>query len=433
MTIHRAKGLEFAVVCVADLGRRGPGAPPPLLLDGDRVGVRLRALGTAVGVPALDHGALAAERARREDEEERRLFYVAMTRAREALILSGGIDVSRPPEPRPGAAPITWILRAFDGVVEPELTDPAGLGLAAAPAPARPAGTALPAPAALVPAPPAPSPSPAAAPTRLSFSSLGEYGRCAYRWYLRRGLGLPPVTPPPAPAAGPARAAGLDLLTRGSLVHALLEELDFALPRAPAPEAIAAVAAAAGVELTPAEAADVGRLAEAFARSPLCARLAAAQLVRREAPFAFALDPGARGLLVHGVVDVMATEPDGSALVVDYKTNPLESTTPEALTARDYAAQRLVYALAALRGGASRVEVAHCYLERPDAPATATYRAADAPALAERLVGLARGLLAGEFAPTAAPHRELCGSCPGRRALCSHPEALTLRPPEAVT
>ena len=41
MTIHRAKGLEFPVVCVADLGRQGPGGGPPLLLAGD--GARRRA------------------------------------------------------------------------------------------------------------------------------------------------------------------------------------------------------------------------------------------------------------------------------------------------------------------------------------------------------------------------------------------------------
>ncbi len=34
MTIHAAKGLEFAVVCLADLGRTGNGAPPDLLVDG---------------------------------------------------------------------------------------------------------------------------------------------------------------------------------------------------------------------------------------------------------------------------------------------------------------------------------------------------------------------------------------------------------------
>jgi RecB family exonuclease len=125
---------------------------------------------------------------------------------------------------------------------------------------------------------------------------------------------------------------------------------------------------------------------------------------------------------------VVATDADGSVLVVDYKTNPLEGTDPETLTGAEYAAQRLVYGLAALRDGAPRVEVAHCYLERPGEPATAIYTAADAPGLTERLIGLARGLLAGEFAPTETPHYELCGSCPGRRALCSHPEQVTLRP-----
>ncbi|MEA2125906.1 MAG: hypothetical protein QOI80_2688 [Solirubrobacteraceae bacterium] len=431
MTIHRAKGLEFPVVCVADLGRQGPGGGPPLLLGADhRVGLRLRALGAGSTVPALDYPALNDERITREDAEERRLLYVAMTRAEDTLILSGGYDLAKRPEPRPGGAPIAWILRALEPVVALRGNDPVALGTAAA-APPRPAGTALPAPATLLGGAPAPPLAVTAAPTRLSFSSLGEYGQCAYHWYLRRVLGLPRVKPPEGPAASDAPAPapdGLDPLTRGSLVHALLEDLDFAQPAAPTPEAVAAAAATAGVELTGDEVADVARLVEAFARSPLCDRLAAARVVRREAPFAFALDQSSRGLLVNGIVDVLASEADGGVLVVDYKTNPLDTTTPEALTQLDYAAQRLVYALAALRDGAPRVEVAHCYLERPGDPATATYRQADAPALAEQLVGLARGLLAGEFAPTPAPHRELCGSCPGRRALCSHPEELTSRP-----
>ncbi len=431
MTIHRAKGLEFEVVCVADLGRQGPGGAAPLLLGADgRIGLRLRALGAPQSVPALDYDALAAERAAREDEEERRLYYVAMTRARETLILSGGVDLAKVPEPRPGAAPITWVLRALEGVVEVRVNAPGRLGPRSPAAAPRPAGTALPAPATLLGAPPAAAP---AVPARLSFSSLGEYGRCGYRWYLRRVLGLPEVKPPPtAPAepGPPPRAPGLDPLLRGTLVHVLLEDLDFARPSAPAPETVAAVAAANDAELTEAEAADVTRLVEAFAASPLCARLAAARVVRREAPFAFGLEAGTGGPLVHGVVDVLGSEPDGGVLIVDYKTNPLDALDPEELTTRDYDGQRLVYALAALRNGAPRVEVAHCYLERPDAPATAVYRPPDAAGLSERLVMLAGGLLAGRFSVTDTPHRELCGSCPGRRALCSHPETLTLRPAE---
>ena len=423
MTIHRAKGLEFPVVCVADLGRQGPGGGPPLLLGADgRIGIRLRTLGSAAGTPALDHPALNAERLQREAEEERRLFYVAMTRAEETLILSGGIDLSRMPAPRPGGPPLAWILPALEGIVEPRRNDPAAVEPVAAP-PVRPAGTALPAPATLLPGPP-PAP-PFAAPTRLSFSSLGEYGRCPYRWYLRRVLGLPEVKPPPPPDGEAPPAPRIDLRTRGSLVHTLLEDLDFAAPRAPTREAVDAAAALADAELTDAERDDVAALVEAFARSPLCGRLASARTVRREAPFVYPLESG--GLLVHGIVDVVATEADGSVLVVDYKTNPLAGTSPQELTETDYAAQRMVYALAALRSGAPSVEVAHCYLERPDQPATAVYRAADATGLSEALVALAGGLLAGDFAPTPQPHRELCGTCPGRRALCSHPEAVTLR------
>ncbi len=61
---------------------------------------------------------------------------------------------------------------------------------------------------------------------------------------------------------------------------------------------------------------------------------------------------------------------------------------------RDYATQRIVYALAALRGGAPRAEVAYCFLERPDAPVQQAFTPADAPALAERLQELAAGVIA---------------------------------------
>jgi hypothetical protein len=221
---------------------------------------------------------------------------------------------------------------------------------------------------------------------------------------------------------------GLDPRVRGTLVHLLLERLDFARPVVPAEDEVAALAASHGVELTPEEAADVRAAAGAFAASPLCARLAAARRVRREAGFAFGLEPGGAGPLVNGFLDVLAAEHDGAALVVDYKSDRLDGAEPEALVERDYATQRLVYALAALRDGAERVEVAYCFLEAPDRPVSRTYERAEMPALAERLVELARGILDERYEVTAAPHRELCADCPGRRALCSHPESRTLAP-----
>ncbi len=47
MTVHAAKGLEFPVVCVADLGRQPLLRSPKLLVDGERVGLRLRAWAAA--------------------------------------------------------------------------------------------------------------------------------------------------------------------------------------------------------------------------------------------------------------------------------------------------------------------------------------------------------------------------------------------------
>jgi ATP-dependent helicase/nuclease subunit A len=133
---------------------------------------------------------------------------------------------------------------------------------------------------------------------------------------------------------------------------------------------------------------------------------------------------------VRGFVDVLATEPDGTHLVVDSKTDHVTpDDTPEAYVERHYETQRLVYALAALRAGAPRVEVAYCLLERPDQPLITTFTAQDAPEVAARITELAHGILTHDYPVTPTPHRELCGTCPGRHALCRYAEDLTLRPP----
>jgi len=111
---------------------------------------------------------------------------------------------------------------------------------------------------------------------------------------------------------------------------------------------------------------------------------------------------------------------------VDWKSDALGEREPEELTREQYSTQRLIYALAALRAGAERVEVVHCYLERPDEPAVAVYEAADMEALEQELLGLARGVAEGRFEPSAEPHFSLCADCPGRAALCVHEPALTL-------
>src|SRR4029078_2079020 len=114
--------------------------------------------------------------------------------------------------------------------------------------------------------------------------------------------------------------------------------------------------------------------------------LANAAAIKKEAGFAFTLDQDGAGPLVNGFVDVIAKEPDGTTLVVDYKSDRIDDNdTPAGLVERDYATQRLVYALAALRDGAQRAEVVHLLLERPEEPVSVTYEHTQAPELAARL------------------------------------------------
>ncbi|HET8946480.1 MAG TPA: UvrD-helicase domain-containing protein, partial [Candidatus Polarisedimenticolia bacterium] len=89
LTVHKAKGLEFEVVFVPDLGRIESAARP----SGGEVD-RFEIDGRVHPAIALDDGRLNGARAlfeiaqaRHEEAEERRVFYVACTRAREELVL----------------------------------------------------------------------------------------------------------------------------------------------------------------------------------------------------------------------------------------------------------------------------------------------------------------------------------------------------------
>jgi ATP-dependent helicase/nuclease subunit A len=427
MTIHRAKGLEFEVVCVADLGR-GPRWRAELMRIGrdGRFGLRLAEPGTGKRESALDYKALGDERLAAETDEERRLFYVAMTRARERLILSGAAKLDVWPDlngPGGGGGPVAWIgpgLAERDDVaisfVQPE-------DLAVPEPPPPPPIPEPPAPPPIPEPPPPPPPPPPPALAALSFTSLAEYQRCGYRFYAERVLRLPPL---PGQRAGESeRAGGLSATERGTLVHALLERLDFRRPVVATEEAVAAVAVRHGLTVTPggADAAQIIELVDRFATSDLCRRLGRATGVRREEGFRFLLEE----VLIGGVFDVIAREPSGRTLVVDYKTDRLDGADPQELADRAYGTQRLVYALAALRAGSAEVEVVHTFLELPQRPAVAIFTPEQAPALEARLADMARGVLDGRFIVTDAPHRSVCDGCPAEGGLCSWPLEMTRR------
>ncbi|MDP2711012.1 MAG: UvrD-helicase domain-containing protein [Solirubrobacteraceae bacterium] len=461
MSIHAAKGLEFPVVCVADLGRQRPAdGDEDLLVAGDEVGLRLVGL-DGTSETALAYGPLRERARSRAAAEEERVMYVALTRAQERLIVSGGVPLSRWPQEGPKAPPLAWLgpallggdLRALPTLDEPladvafggarvrcAINAPDTIGRVLRSESLAPAGTRLPVAPAPAPRPLEPEPEGAPPVARtLSYSRLAAWERCGYRFYLQRVLGLSDESPPdgggggadeahgpwsaqdvvlpPSSAGGGERAvAELDPRTRGSLVHALLEREDADL---------AELADAAGLQLSDEQVADVLRLRAAFAESPLAQRIARARTVHREHPFTVLLGD----TLLTGIVDVLAIERGRAQLVVDYKTDAVAHATDLAAYVDErYGIQRRAYALAALRGGAARVDVAYAFLEYPAEPVAERFAAADADRLEQELRALASGLLAGRYPVTPVPHRELCETCPGRRALCSYDDELTLRP-----
>ena len=91
MTIHAAKGLEFPVVILPNLDRRVTRYDQEPFID-DRLGIGLSPANPDNNYTESDPGATRLMRERVTNKrvaEEQRLFYVATTRARDRLILSG--------------------------------------------------------------------------------------------------------------------------------------------------------------------------------------------------------------------------------------------------------------------------------------------------------------------------------------------------------
>lgn len=449
MSIHAAKGLEFPVVCVADLGRQPNTQTPDLLIDAERIGLRLVRLDGGRSLPTLDYEELYEERRAREAQEEERVLYVAMTRARERLLLSGSAPFERWPQSARAPTPISWLGPALaqdlptyaqagqsscelalgaGARVSVRFNTPANVGAvlratqlrsdsASGPAPVQPPPARAPVPAPQV------SPGPIERGQVLSYSSLTDLERCGYRFYLERVLGLPEDR---AAARTAGSHGGLEARMRGTLVHRLMESLDFDRPQAPAATQIEELARELGVRVSAQESAEIGRLIEAAWASPLFARLAAARGLHREYPFAFSL--GAGEPLITGFIDVLAQEADGTCLVLDYKSDRVTRQTDLlALVDREYSIQRLLYALAVLREGTREVEIVHWFLERPHEQVAVRYVASDRARLEARLKAKTDWAATRPFLVSESPHRGLCLTCPGRTGLCSWGDEMTLR------
>ena len=258
-------------------------------------------------------------------------------------------------------------------------------------------------------------PAPRALPvSRLSYSGLEAYRRCGYRFYLQRALGLAPVATPAGP---PAAEPGISALLRGTVVHGLLERLEFARPAVPSDEDVAAAIEQHGIEALPADVADVRGMVERLAGSELPGRIAAAGACARSCP--------SPSRSMWATAACSSTESWTSCRRGRrHAGRRLEERRARRARAGEthpdrYSTQRIVYALAALRAGAERVEVVHCYLERPDEPAVAATRRRTGKRSSASYwpcAGRGRGPLRAVFRTA---FRAMCGLSGPGRAVCA--------------
>ncbi len=263
MTVHTAKGLEFPVVFTMALHAETSRQIPALLFSpAYGVGISWRNPFDSEAYGDAAHRAIAAAHNLREEQEQNRLLYVAMTRAQDHLVLSDAFRKQR---------------RSWQRVVHPVL------GLGPEPSAESQAGYTSPrvtisTPEVLVPAKPTAGQHDSA----MTATSLALFADCPRRYYLERYLNLTGQVLHGESTGG--RALGL-------AVH---DEL-------------------AGLRKAKGEALE---LAEPFRRSALGER--AKRAIRREHEFDFMLPVG--DVILRGQIDLWFEE-GGELVVVDYKTD----------------------------------------------------------------------------------------------------------------
>jgi ATP-dependent helicase/nuclease subunit A len=340
MTVHGAKGREFPAVVFADCSNPGGTGGPAVLVsqDGTRVGIRCRPDGLNL-CSGFDYRALCDEDSALADEEERRITYVAMTRAKRHLSVIGRAyfrkDGSRAFEGQMG-----WIAQAPPASVAVRHVGPIdGQVASGAEVPVLVEAGDPPEPIAALPA------VDALRGARVSYSSLDAS-----------------LTEPAEAVAGDAALPGARAF--GERFHDAIQHVDWRAP-------------VLGWDDERAQA-----LFGTIRNGEIGLRLAAAGELRTEWPFLLAVD----GAIVEGVADVWAREPDGTVLIVDWKTGTLHG--PDA---PGYALQAEMYALAALRAGAERVDTVWCHVAHDGALVRCSFGPSDAGRLDARVRTAASG------------------------------------------
>jgi len=402
MTVHSAKGLEFDVVAIPHLSRPLlAGTRTPLLTLGHepeapRVGMQLRRLG-APAVNLYDQRRLGEEEQEREAAEELRLFHVAITRARERLLLSGVVHPSPPSRETAGRPLVERIVEAFGVEREGDssFAVPAPQprpGLDARFAPSEVAVRANPASAeqaerlAEVRRETAAERDQGAGPAPLVRRRTAEQPRRHLSYTAisadREDGGEGLVDADRVPGVE-ARADGAGGLLRGRAVHSLLEWSQANGWQDPPPAVVRRVAGSAEVGAGEGIAEDaLLDPVRAWLASPFFdERIRGAASTRAEVPLLVQI----AGTVLRGSIDLLVEDPGRPPLIVDYKTDRVDATPVAELAAR-YEIQQSIYALAVAEARqAPEVELAYVFLERPGEPVTLKWGQAEIECARERL------------------------------------------------
>jgi ATP-dependent helicase/nuclease subunit A len=335
MTVHQSKGLQFPVVIAARLGARERTNTPPVHFDrAPTAGLAVRV--GRVGERYIDdphYNRVRAAAALRDLAEEKRIFYVQVTRARDHLLLIGEAGSGRM---RDTVLPARASNPELFGEVPAE-----DLGRASQPKETAPSGEAPRERELLrrVHALPLGRLS-----LEVSVTELEDHVLCPRRYRAKHVLRLPENPKrellPGDSAAAPESAGGgasADPRRRGTEVHAVLEHLDFARAAgAAAAELARATRASALAELPPESSARVEALLGSAYAKDLAALPAGA--IHRELPFALRLERELGHVTLRGRIDLVVEHGAGID-IVDYKvTSPKDSDS-----AGDYAFQLACY------------------------------------------------------------------------------------------
>lgn len=314
LTIHKAKGLEFPVVILPGL-HQGSGrdrSMPSVTYDwsSDTYGLSLGDCRTFGSVLVQDKLAL------REEAERRRVLYVGMTRAKELLLLSGGVTARSVGEN---------VLGLLADIGEGEM------GLASTPA-LKIGNSSI--PHRVIEAPDRLWPRRALANTgtgpSIDATSIATlWTEREVRWATARATPLraaPSALGAIAPSVMRNAAQGGQDRAIGRLVgvvaHRILERWDFASDPSQLVEqidpAIETSLESEQQDLVPAIRDSLHELCVAFGRSQAYAMLRSAAILGREVPFV--MPWGAAGQVMEGVIDLIYRL-DDRLCIADYKTD----------------------------------------------------------------------------------------------------------------